>query len=96
MTGRIDAPLPASAVRVVAVVGVVLAVRLVWMLGVSSAVRTLDPRRHAESRISRPEQLVLTLTGMRGAVSLAVAFAIPLAVSSGGSFPGGDDVIFLT
>jgi monovalent cation/hydrogen antiporter len=33
---------------------------------------------------------------MRGAISLAAALAIPLTVQNGASFPGGDQILFLT
>jgi CPA1 family monovalent cation:H+ antiporter len=35
-------------------------------------------------------------TGMRGAVSLAAALAIPLTVEGGASFPGRDLILFIT
>jgi CPA1 family monovalent cation:H+ antiporter len=39
---------------------------------------------------------VVAYTGMRGAVSLAAALAIPLTVEGGASFPGRDLILFLT
>lgn len=42
------------------------------------------------------ERLVMSWSGMRGAVSLAAALAIPLTTSDGGPFPGRDLIIFLT
>jgi Na+/H+ antiporter len=40
--------------------------------------------------------LVLSWSGMRGAVSLAAALAVPLTVDAGGPFPERDLIIFLT
>jgi CPA1 family monovalent cation:H+ antiporter len=56
---------------------VVLGVRMVWALGVA---------KHANAR----ERVVIGWSGMRGAVSLAAALAIPVA-----DFPDRDLVIFL-
>src|SRR5213078_2667688 len=41
-------------------------------------------------------RLVIAWSGMRGAVSLAVALAIPLATDAGDAFPKRDLIIFLT
>jgi Na+/H+ antiporter len=40
--------------------------------------------------------LVISWSGMRGAVSLAAALAVPLTVHAGGPFPDRDLIIFLT
>lgn len=47
-------------------------------------------------RASRQEQLVMSWSGMRGAVSLAAALAIPLTTGAGDAFPGRDLILFLT
>jgi Na+/H+ antiporter len=41
------------------------------------------------------ERLVMVWSGMRGAVSLAAALAIPLVTNTGEAFPGRDLIIFL-
>jgi NhaP-type Na+/H+ or K+/H+ antiporter len=41
------------------------------------------------------ERFVMTWSGMRGAVSLAAALAVPLTTQDGGSFPGRDLILFL-
>jgi CPA1 family monovalent cation:H+ antiporter len=43
-----------------------------------------------------PHALVISWSGMRGAVSLAAALALPLTVDGGGPFPHRDLIIFLT
>jgi CPA1 family monovalent cation:H+ antiporter len=42
------------------------------------------------------ESLVMVWSGMRGAVSLAAALAIPLVTDTGEAFPGRDLILFLT
>jgi Na+/H+ antiporter len=42
------------------------------------------------------ESLVMVWSGMRGAVSLAAALAIPLVTGTGEAFPGRDLILFLT
>jgi Na+/H+ antiporter len=42
------------------------------------------------------ERLVMVWSGMRGAVSLAAALAIPLVTDTGEAFPGRDLILFLT
>ncbi|MDP8973312.1 MAG: Na+/H+ antiporter [Actinomycetota bacterium] len=42
------------------------------------------------------ERLVMVWSGMRGAVSLAAALAIPLVTDTGAAFPGRDLILFLT
>jgi Na+/H+ antiporter len=83
--------------EVLAVVGALAAIRLAWMFAASGAVRLFDPRgQRREGALTRGEQLVLGVSGMRGALSLAAALAIPLHADSGAPFPGRSEVIFLT
>src|SRR4028119_2143737 len=42
------------------------------------------------------ESLVMVWSGMRGAVSLAAALAVPLITDTGDAFPGRDLILFLT
>ncbi len=42
------------------------------------------------------ERLVMVWSGMRGAVSLAAALAVPLITDTGDAFPGRDLILFLT
>jgi Na+/H+ antiporter len=41
-------------------------------------------------------QVVNTIAGMRGAVSLAIALSVPLATESGAPLEGRDDIVFVT
>jgi CPA1 family monovalent cation:H+ antiporter len=47
-------------------------------------------------RLSDAEDLVVGWSGMRGAVSLAAALAVPLTTDAGAPFPQRDQMIFLT
>ena len=42
------------------------------------------------------ERLVMVWSGMRGAISLAAALAVPLITDAGDAFPGRDLILFLT
>jgi monovalent cation/hydrogen antiporter len=69
----------------------VIAVRVAWEFTVPYLIRLLD-RRPAQvvRRMGARERLVLGWSGMRGAVSLAAALALPL------DFPQRDLLVFLT
>jgi monovalent cation/hydrogen antiporter len=70
---------------------VVVAVRLGWVFSVPYLVRLLDRRPGQRARrVGARERLVLGWSGMRGAVSLAAALALPL------DFPLRNLILFLT
>jgi monovalent cation/hydrogen antiporter len=80
-----------------AVSAVVAGIRLVWFFTVPYLIRALDRRPSQLARRASPAwRLVLAWSGMRGAVSLAIALALPLSVDGGGAFPQRDLIIFLT
>jgi monovalent cation/hydrogen antiporter len=76
---------------------VVIAVRIGWGFTVPYLIRALD-RRPAQvaRRASARERLVAGWSGMRGAVSLAAALALPLTTSAGQAFPQRNLIIFMT
>jgi Na+/H+ antiporter len=76
---------------------VVIGVRLAWGFTVPYLVRVFD-RRPAQvaRRLGPKERLILGWSGMRGAVSLAAALALPLEGTPGQPFPERDLIIFLT
>ena len=81
----------------IAVTGVVIATRVAWFLLVPLAVWAIDPRPGAGATGVRASgRLVVAWAGMRGAVSLAVALAIPLTTNAGQRVPQRDLIIFLT
>jgi monovalent cation/hydrogen antiporter len=73
----------------------VVVTRLVWGPILTLLPKLLFPQlRHG--RISAGQPAVVAWSGMRGAVSLAAALAIPLTTDAGGAFPQRDLIIFLT
>jgi CPA1 family monovalent cation:H+ antiporter len=82
---------------VLAVSGVVVGTRLVWFFTVPYLIRAID-RRPAQRarRVGARWRLVMAWSGMRGAVSLAVALALPFTTDAGDGFPNRDLIIFLT
>ena len=76
---------------------VVLGTRLLWTFPIAYLPQYLS--RSLRERDPYPpwqHVAVVAYTGMRGAVSLAAALAIPLTVEGGASFPGRDLILFLT
>jgi monovalent cation/hydrogen antiporter len=80
-----------------AVTGVVVGIRLAWFFTVPYLIRALD-RRPAQRarRVGARWRLVMAWSGMRGAVSLAVALALPFTTNAGSAFPKRNLIIFLT
>jgi CPA1 family monovalent cation:H+ antiporter len=80
-----------------AITGVVVGTRFAWLFTVPYLIRAID-RRPAQRlrRVGARWRLVLAWSGMRGAVSLAVALALPLETDAGDAFPARDLIIFLT
>jgi monovalent cation/hydrogen antiporter len=91
-----------SAGRVAAAVAVtvlaVMTLRVVWMYTVGPLLRMLIPGRPKEEppKLTPRERLVVGWAGMRGAVSLAAALALPGTVDGGGAFPQRDLIVFVT
>jgi monovalent cation/hydrogen antiporter len=80
-----------------AVAGAVIVVRLVWFFTVPYLIRALDRRPSQRARrVGARPRLALAWSGMRGAVSLAAALAIPLTTHAGKPFPERNLIIFLT
>ena len=69
----------------------VIAVRFAWVFAV-----LLAPPAVALRVTSWREAVFVSWAGMRGAVSLAAALALPLQTDSGDAFPARDLVLFLT
>jgi monovalent cation/hydrogen antiporter len=80
-----------------AVAGAVFATRLLWFFSIPYVIRAIDRGPAQRSRhVGARWRLVIAWGGMRGAVSLAVAFALPLSTHGGHPFPQRDLIIFLT
>ncbi len=79
-----------------AVIATVVGARLLWGFSVPYLLRLLDPRlRAGQGRSTWQSRVVIAWAGMRGAVSLAAALALPLHTHSGAPFPARDLIIFL-
>ncbi|WEH15375.1 Na+/H+ antiporter [Streptomyces sp. VNUA24] len=81
----------------VAVFLVVVASRFVWVYPATFLPRMLSPRiREREENPTWKGPFVIAWAGMRGVVSLAIAFSIPLTVNGGDPFPERNLILFLT
>jgi Na+/H+ antiporter len=99
VAGRIDGYSAGKvAVAVTLTFVVVVVVRVVWMYTVGPALRAVVPGEHEAEPppLSPRERLVVGWSGVRGAVSLAAALAIPATVDGGGPFPERDLIVFVT
>src|SRR6266542_1228051 len=78
---------------------VVIATRIAWGFTVPYLIRLLDRRpSQVARRVGPRERLLVGWSGMRGALSLAAALALPLAVRSpaGQAFPERNLIVFIT
>jgi Na+/H+ antiporter len=75
---------------------VVISVRIAWQFLPGSLDRVLPAAGTASTGDDWRENLLIGWTGMRGAVSLAAALALPLELDSGASFASRDLIIYLT
>ena len=75
----------------------VILLRYVWQFTITVIIRTLDRRpSQLERRASWRFRIVGGWSGMRGAVSLAAALALPLHTDAGAPLPGRDLIQFIT
>jgi CPA1 family monovalent cation:H+ antiporter len=80
-----------------AVSAVVIVARVAWLFSVPYVIRLLDRRPSQRARrIGAGPRFVVAWAGMRGAVSLAAALALPLTTDAGTRFPARALLIFLT
>jgi CPA1 family monovalent cation:H+ antiporter len=80
-----------------AIGAVVVGARIVWLNTMPYVIRALDRRPSQRlRRVGWRLRAVIAWSGMRGAVSLAAALAIPLETDAGTPFPQRDLIIFLT
>ncbi|GAA2140864.1 Na+/H+ antiporter [Streptomyces synnematoformans] len=97
-SGDLDGALVGAAA---AVVGVVVGVRLLWLLPASWLAQRLHRRGgHPDEAEEIPttwrETVVMWWAGMRGVASVALVLAIPVEADGGGPFPHRGDLLFLT
>ncbi|MFJ8748212.1 Na+/H+ antiporter [Streptomyces sp. NPDC102441] len=75
----------------------VVVVRFVWVYPATYLPSWLSRRvREREGPLSWSSPLIVSWAGMRGVVSLAIAFSIPMVTHDGGDFPARNLVLFLT
>lgn len=77
------------------VLAVLLAVRGVWVAGSNATLRLVDRHGRGTRALPRRYAAVVAVAGMRGAVSLAAALALPLELPGGRPFPDRDLLVFL-
>jgi Na+/H+ antiporter len=78
------------------VAGVVIATRIVWVIPLTYLPRLLFPRILERDPYPPWQQPAFVCwTGMRGAVTLAAALAIPLTTDAGARFPDRDLIVYL-
>jgi CPA1 family monovalent cation:H+ antiporter len=80
-----------------AVSAVVIGVRFAWLFASTAVIRALD-RRPGQllRRATWQSRVIGSWAGMRGAVSLAAALAVPVSTDAGDPFPGRDLILWIT
>ena len=79
------------------VCAVVIGMRFAWLFTVPYVIRALDRRPQQRERRTGPaERIVTAWAGLRGAVSMAAALALPLETDGGAALPDRDLVQFIT
>jgi monovalent cation/hydrogen antiporter len=79
------------------IAGTVIVMRIVWSFTIPYVIRALDRRPSQRARRAGPAiRMVAAWSGMRGAVSLAAALALPLETDAGAPLPQRDLILFLT
>jgi CPA1 family monovalent cation:H+ antiporter len=81
---------------VVAAVVILLRLPFVFLIAGLNSTMERAVRSGERKMLTRAERIVVGWSGMRGAVSLAAALAIPLTTDAGTPFPGRDVILFLT
>jgi CPA1 family monovalent cation:H+ antiporter len=80
-----------------AVSGIVIVLRLVWVYPGTYLPRFLSARIRGREPVPRWNSVfVVGWSGMRGIVSLAGALAIPTLTAAGTPFPGRSEIVFIT
>ncbi|MFD9437203.1 Na+/H+ antiporter [Streptomyces sp. NPDC060006] len=81
----------------VALFVIVVVTRFVWVYPATFLPRLLSARiREREVNPTWKAPFIISWAGMRGVVSLAIAFSIPLTADGGVDFPGRNMILFLT
>jgi monovalent cation/hydrogen antiporter len=79
-----------------ATIAIVVGTRFIWLFTVPYLIRALDRRPSQPGRrVGAGPRIIVGWAGMRGAVSLAAALALPLETDAGAPFPERELLIFL-
>ncbi|WP_328494040.1 Na+/H+ antiporter [Streptomyces sp. NBC_00414] len=86
-----------AAWNAVALFVIVVVTRFAWVYPATFLPRLLSARiREREENPTWKGSFIISWAGMRGVVSLAIAFSIPLTADGGEDFPGRNMILFLT
>jgi len=97
LTGIAGAPLPAIAWHALILCAAVIAIRIAWVFSATYLPRALSPRlRRADLPPGWRNVLLVAWSGLRGGLSLAAAFALPVGMRDDTPFPARQQIIFLT
>lgn len=89
--------IPELAGYVALVVAAVIGTRFAWLFTTPYMLRAIDRRpKMRELRMGAAGRAVIAWSGLRGAVSLATALALPVETDAGGALPGRDLIVFVT
>jgi monovalent cation/hydrogen antiporter len=89
--------LPRAVFDIVVVTAVVVGTRWVWLYTTPYLIRIVDRRQSQRARrVGARQRMVTATAGFRGAVSLAVALAVPTQLASGAPFPDRDLIVVVT
>ncbi|MEV6768650.1 Na+/H+ antiporter [Nocardia sp. NPDC051030] len=77
-----------------AVIGVVVGLRLIWLLATTSIFQSWWRHRGADEPYTWRETIVTWWAGMRGVATVALALAVPFTTDSGDPFPGRSEILF--
>jgi Na+/H+ antiporter len=84
-----------AVISAIVICGTVILIRFAWVAPAAYLPRLLSSRFRARDPIpSWKDIVIVSWAGMRGVVSLAAAFALPLALTDGSPFPGRDYILF--
>jgi CPA1 family monovalent cation:H+ antiporter len=79
-----------------AICAAVVGARFLWLFTVPYVIRMIDRRpSQVQRRVGPAERIAAAWAGMRGAVTLAAALALPTVTDAGDPFPERDLLIFL-
>ena len=87
--------LTGAVVSAIIICAAVILVRFAWVIPAAYLPRLLSSKLRMHDPIPSWRHIVIvSWAGMRGVVSLAAAFALPLALTDGSPFPGRDYILF--